>query len=269
MLFHAKWRVQNDVHTEPPGDWNYMTATGKGVFVGVSFMIDNPVKIWWGEGDEKIDVDGETFPSHFGTGTEDYFGYASTSPELFQHAYHNQPRVDGPGNYGRTVNNRFHIIDRIPFTRDFRFDMELLHWNRARNTTVNMFAMAYWYALPGATDGFQDIQVGDLVVRPVPPFFKVPGAIEGMEMKVVEETGGSEWKYDGRASNEGLRGWSGAKPGDSMVLAFNASQAGPQRVFVRFAKARDFGIAPHDTMSDKYLANTSASSVPTAGLIGW
>ena len=31
---------------------------------------------WWGEGDEKIWVDGESFPSIFGTGTEDYFGGA-------------------------------------------------------------------------------------------------------------------------------------------------------------------------------------------------
>ena len=36
----------------------------------------NPVEAWWGEGDEKVFVDGEKFPSHFGTGTEDYYGYA-------------------------------------------------------------------------------------------------------------------------------------------------------------------------------------------------
>ena len=38
---------------------------------------------WWGEGDEKIYVDGEDFPSHFGTGTEDYYGYAWCRPEEF------------------------------------------------------------------------------------------------------------------------------------------------------------------------------------------
>jgi hypothetical protein len=36
----------------------------------------NPVTIWWGEGDEKIWVDGEAFPSIFGTGTEDYYAYS-------------------------------------------------------------------------------------------------------------------------------------------------------------------------------------------------
>ena len=35
---------------------------------------------WWGEGDEKFFVDGEKFPSTFGTGSEDYFGYAWCHP---------------------------------------------------------------------------------------------------------------------------------------------------------------------------------------------
>src|SRR5262249_25105062 len=66
MHFHAKWRQSADVPTRPMRDWNYLQATGQGVFVGTAFSIDNPVKAWWGEGDEKIYVDGETFPSHFG-----------------------------------------------------------------------------------------------------------------------------------------------------------------------------------------------------------
>ena len=84
MRFHAKWRIEHDLPTEPKTDWSYMTAKGKGVFAGVSFNIDNPVKDWWGEGDEKIYVDGETFPSHFGTGTEDYYGYAWCTPAFFR-----------------------------------------------------------------------------------------------------------------------------------------------------------------------------------------
>lgn len=30
------------------------------------------IEWWWGEGDEKFFVDGEKFPSTFGTGSEDY-----------------------------------------------------------------------------------------------------------------------------------------------------------------------------------------------------
>ena len=97
MHFHAKWRGQFDLPTRPMMDWNYLDARGQGVFVGAAFSIANPVKDWWGEGDEKIYVDGESFPSHFGTGTEDYYGYAWCCNERFTHAYHNQPRCDGPG----------------------------------------------------------------------------------------------------------------------------------------------------------------------------
>lgn len=162
MHFHAKWRIEHDIPTRPPIDWNYMTATGKGVFAGVAFGIDNPAGDWWGEGDEKIYVDGETFPSHFGTGTEDYYGYAWASTGLFTHAYHNQTRCDGPGNAGRTSVNRFHIVDRIPFTKDFRFDMELWH---SKQCKVNMAVMNYWYAMPGATDGFKPIESSSLILR--------------------------------------------------------------------------------------------------------
>ncbi len=165
MLFHAKWRIGHGIPTEPKKDWNYMTAKGKGVFAGAALAIDNPVIQWWGEGDEKIYVDGETFPSHFGTGTEDYFGYAWGDITLFTHAYHAQPRADGPNNIGRTSLNRFHILDRIPFTKDFKFDMELWHW---KDCKVNMSVVDYWYARPGATDGIPPIRPDDVVLRPVP-----------------------------------------------------------------------------------------------------
>jgi hypothetical protein len=166
MLFHAKWRSAHDLPSQPAFDWNCLAATGRGIFAGVSLAIDNPVNAWWGEGDEKIYVDGETFPSHFGTGTEDYFGYAWCGRELFSHAYHNQPRCDGSNFCGRTSVNRFQILDRIPFTRDFRFDMELWHW---ANCKVNLSAVGYWYALPGSTDNFRPIQADDVRLRAVKP----------------------------------------------------------------------------------------------------
>ena len=58
-------------------------------------MENPPGAAWWGEGDEKIYVDGEAFPSLFGTGTEDYFGYAWSTTETFAHAYHAQTRAPG------------------------------------------------------------------------------------------------------------------------------------------------------------------------------
>jgi len=243
MLFHAKWRAEFDVPSDPKFDWNYLTAKGQGVFAGVAFSIDNPVRDWWGEGDEKIYVDGETFPSHFGTGTEDYYGYAWCFPEPFTHAYHNQTRCDGPGNYGRTSVNRWHILDRIPFTRDFRFDMELWHWKACK---VNVGVIDYWYARPGGTDTFKPIAATDLVLRPMPEYQvpKVKGAIEGEKMTILKQTG-TPGPQDWEGASAGQHIWwhGDHKPGDVLELGFQVEKAGKYKITAQFLKAVDYGIA--------------------------
>ncbi len=243
MHFHAGWRGEAGVATRPMQDWNYLAVHGKGVFAGVSFAIDNPVKAWWGEGDEKIYVDGEKFPSHFGTGTEDYYGYAWCWPVVFTHAYHAQPRCDGPGNYGRTSVNRFDILDRIPFTQDFKFDMELWHWNAA--CKVNMAVAAYYYARPGARDAFHPIRPEDAVVHPLPAYAPphVAGALEGEKMRIVRVTGTADPQDWNGLSGESHLWWhAGMKPGDTLELSFPAPSQGRYRVFGHFLSARDYGI---------------------------
>lgn len=156
MYFHAKWR-ETHFETRPFRDWTIFEATGKGRFVGLVLRVKNPIEDWWGEGDEKIYVDGENFPSTFGTGTEDYFGYAWSSNETFQHAYHNQTRCDGPGNKGITVVSRFHIIDDILWHKTFRFDFEIWH---SQNTSVQYAATAFWYQTLDGTDTFPKTVIG-------------------------------------------------------------------------------------------------------------
>jgi hypothetical protein len=130
--------------TQPPSDLLLAALTGRGTYVGTELTIDNPQGAkWWGEGDEKIYVDGEAFPSFFGTGTEDYFGYAWSATVPFQRAFHAQPRVDGPGFSGHVSNLRLHVLDAIPFTRSLRFDLELWHWD---DTRVAWSSLAYYYS---------------------------------------------------------------------------------------------------------------------------
>ncbi|NIA12711.1 MAG: DUF2961 domain-containing protein [Nitrospiraceae bacterium] len=245
MYFHAKWRTENPIATRPRQDWNYLDCTGTGVFVGVMCHVTNPVKQWWGEGDEKIYVDGEAFPSHFGTGTEDYFGYAWCCPETFTHAYHNQPRCDGPGNYGQTCVSRFHIIDNIPFTQSFKFDMEVWHWTECE---IGMAVIAYWYAKPGGTDTFSAPAPGQLIVVDAPPMpepKRVEGALEGEDFEVVSSTGGNARDQEGAWGWSGERQfwWTHAKTGDKTVLAFPVKTAGRYQVLGRFTKAPDYAIA--------------------------
>src|SRR5690606_37073415 len=62
LHFHAGWRIQRDIPTRPFIDWTHLECTGTGRFVGGMLHLINPTKVWWGEGDEKIYVDGESFP---------------------------------------------------------------------------------------------------------------------------------------------------------------------------------------------------------------
>ena len=153
LLFHAGWRPRAVVRTRPYSDWHVATLEGRGQLVGTLLNIENGVgAAWWGEGDEKIYVDGAEFPAIFGTGTEDYFGYAWSSGELFAHPYHAQTRAPATGFAGAFSMNRFHVSDPIPFERSLRFDFEIWHWT---DTAIAVDATLYWYARPGAKDDFQ------------------------------------------------------------------------------------------------------------------
>jgi len=156
MRFHANWHGQNRVPTRPSSDvgklgrvdWNFLTVQGQGVYVGDTLSVFNPVPDGWGEGGEQIWVDEEPFPSHCGTGTEDYYGYSCGSTALFQGPFSNQVRCDGPGHQGHTVLTRTRVLDAIPFTRALRFDMEIRHRVECE---VSYAAATYWYALGEVT----------------------------------------------------------------------------------------------------------------------
>ena len=203
-------------------------------------------------------MDGETFPSFFGTGSEDYFGYAWCSPQTFTHAYHNQPRCDGPGNYGQTCVSRFHIMDDIPYTASFQFDMEVWHW---QDVPTNQSAITWWYALPGGTDNFERPQAHVLSIPTLPPPpqpRRVEGALEGESMKVVEVTGGAAHPQQSDAwnwSNEAQIWWMDGKPGDRLDLEFEVSAAGTYRMVASYTRAPDYGIA-------QMLVNDVPAGVP-------
>ena len=126
-------------------DFNYVTVDGKGVYVGDALTVYNRVDAWWGEGDEKVYVDGEEFPSHFGTGTEDYYGYAWCRPErISNHPYIAQPSGDGNFHPGYTLNIRYRGLDAIPFNTSLKFDMEVWHWVKSE---LDFAPVTFWYQL--------------------------------------------------------------------------------------------------------------------------
>ena len=147
LHFHATWFELRRQATRTRQDVNYVTVRGEGVYVGDSLTIFNTHPDWWGEGDEKIFVDGEPFPSHFGTGTEDYYGYAWCRPQPFSRPHHSQPIGAGNKTVGTSTNNRVRTLDAIPFTTSIQVDMELWH---PFDAPVNYAPATFFYARPGA-----------------------------------------------------------------------------------------------------------------------
>jgi len=146
LTFHARWRQRDDVQTVKAGgalDWPALRVSGgSGRYVGLALNLFNPTPAWWGEGDEKVYVDGEPFPSTFGTGTEDYFGYAWSNPSTFTDSpFHAQSRCDGPGTKGNTSVLRVQTLDSIPFAESLAFDLEIWHWEAVK---VQYATLAYF-----------------------------------------------------------------------------------------------------------------------------
>jgi len=164
MHFHASWRPDDVVPGTPPSDWNFVDALGKGVLVGDAWTVGNIHGSWWGEGDEKIYVDDDyevaKSPGLFGTGTEDYYGWAGgvvpTRTDEFSAPYLANVRVGGldGGTKGYNINTRIRALDAIPFTRRLRFDMESSFGTDMRNpwNVLGYSSTVFWYAIPGATD---------------------------------------------------------------------------------------------------------------------
>lgn len=245
--FHAKWHRDALLPKEPERwiDWPMLKTEGVGRFVGVMLHVWNPRGGWWGEGDEKFFVDGEKFPSTFGTGSEDYFGYAWCCPRLFQNAYHNQTYNDG-NNKGHVSVNRWHITDNVPFHQSFEGCIEKYYSN---NRPTLYAATAYWYLAPGGTDPYRPVPLSERIGywNTEIQTFKIKGAIEGEKLKILSKTGGNTQEQDmtgfpGQWSGDAHLWWIEAKPGDKLELALPVKKAGNWKLSAQFTKAPDYGI---------------------------
>jgi hypothetical protein len=193
MYFHAKWRADHDLLAGvSPIDIPYTVTVGKGVFVGCAAIIVNPSGVpsghgnWWGEGDEKILVDGELTPSTFGTGSEDYFNYSWGRSDLFDHPFCGAPLTSGPDTSGYLSNHRFQVLDAIPFERSLAVLMEL--WCHSRVPGLSYARIAYHYARPGAVDDHRALMPSDLIIPPLPKrkLFGA-GATAGAQIYLMEQ----------------------------------------------------------------------------------
>lgn len=162
MRFHASWRPDDVLRGDELSDWNFVRVDGRGVHVGDAWTVLNLTDGWWGEGDEKIYFDGaydRGFPDHFGTGTEDYYGWAGgvnpTRADVFSHPFLANISVGSTttnSTRGFNICTRLRGLDAIPFERELVFDMEASPGVDQRNrwNLLGYSAVTFWYATPGA-----------------------------------------------------------------------------------------------------------------------
>ena len=158
LYFHAQFRRVNplpykEVYTLLDG------IKGNGLYVGTYLHWGVKSNHWWGEGEIKFYIDGDTdFPSICGTGTEDYFcgsynfdvngrfvEYSTPYSGLSKvrgtdETYHSQKYFDM---------YRWHITDPVYFKEDLRVTIQALGWrsgNRYLPLQDDISSVAYWYS---------------------------------------------------------------------------------------------------------------------------
>jgi hypothetical protein len=269
MYFHAGWRGQYPVATRPYSDWNYITLNGRGVYVGDTLTVMNPAERWWGEGDDKIWVDGEDFPSLFGTGTEDYYAYSwgGQSTDFYEHPFHAQPRAhvynklnrkpeskaSERSTLGYSVETRSRSLDTMPFGRSLKLDMEVWSWT---DSDMGYGVGVYWYGFPETTSNRKPEPVEVLNIPPVPgaglvgPADPFQGAVEispelvaskpdavvlkMQDLKKLKITG--DWNLDNHLL------FKGPKLGDAIEIRIPAASPVAEKLMLHATKSNDFGI---------------------------
>lgn len=161
--FHAQFRRENPLPYKR--DYTILDGVqGQGQYVGVYMCWGINNNGWWGEGEIKFFMDGDTqFPTICGTGTEDYFCGSYCFLEEgkyteFTTPYAGMPQVIRPDGALQAQERfglyRWHIMDPVRFESDLRVTMQALGWRsggRYLPLQDDIASCAYWYqTLPTA-----------------------------------------------------------------------------------------------------------------------
>ncbi|HMD84188.1 MAG TPA: glycoside hydrolase family 172 protein [Terriglobia bacterium] len=131
LYFHAYFRRENP--TSLQRDFEILPQVhGKGRFLGTSLCVladtQKYVDKWWGEGEVKVYLDGDSgWPTLAGTGTEDYIGTGWGIQRAYADLYQGSPSVDS--GKMQFCFYRFHIPDPIYFRADARVTIQQIGFN--------------------------------------------------------------------------------------------------------------------------------------------
>ncbi len=160
--FHAQFHRENPLKTK--GLYTILDGVeGQGQYVGTYLAWGTRANGWWGEGEIKFYMDGDTqFPTICGTGTEDYFcgsyDFDTQNAEGKSHytefstPYTGLAQVIRPdGHYDSQTRfglYRWHITDPIRFQKDLKVTIQALGWQsggRYLPLQDDIASVAFWY----------------------------------------------------------------------------------------------------------------------------
>ena len=155
--FHAQWR-RSMTTREIPEHFLLDAVQGQGHYVGTFLAWTQLSNGWWGEGEIKFFLDGDSdYPTICGTGTEDYFGGAwgfeadgvtkiYSTPFMGYPLYrHESGEIPRHGLY------RWHVMDPIRFQENLKVTIQALGWwppgkyEQYKPLTDDIASVAYWY----------------------------------------------------------------------------------------------------------------------------
>ncbi|MGA3165082.1 MAG: glycoside hydrolase family 172 protein [Terriglobia bacterium] len=157
--FHAQFRRSNPL----PCKTDHVILDGVkgwGQYVGTYLAWGSHSRGWWGEGEIKFFLDGDSkFPTINGTGTEDYFcgSYGFENPTTHQYQeftspYSGMPQVIRPDGLDESQQRfglyRWHIMDPIRFEQDLKVTIQALGWRsggRYLPLQDDISSVGFWY----------------------------------------------------------------------------------------------------------------------------
>lgn len=190
LISHGEhyWDHMADANIGGEDNYLILETEGSGHYVGCTLSVENidphipkkrfgitevrvPELTWWGEGDDMIWIDDDTWPpSLHGTGSEDYLTHAW--------GMHDERCLYG----GTTIHEfnpkfpdrrvctsyRLHILDAVLFQKKIKVTIEHGHANLQQN---NYSSVAYWYQNPGCKP-FPPLPKAE---ERLPLFYRSPG----------------------------------------------------------------------------------------------
>jgi hypothetical protein len=241
--FYAQYRQEYPV--EPGKDYVILDTKGKGHYVGTVLAVRSRSPSWFGEGDEKIYIDGEAKPSIWGTGTEDYFlsawGLKTTKTPTFGVPYFDQWGIVG----GHTSAYRWHISDPLVFQKGIKVtiehwgwispdenpDYKSMSWNERQD---DYSSVAYWY------------QTGPSTFSARAPAVRRLPSLERIQVSAVDSASHGE----GEIAKQQLDLYEGPQllymptsqgSGSFLELPFEVKEKEPLRLVLNATTSYDFG----------------------------